>query len=116
MDMKTIAVKRENLAVLLLHMATMRDSIKKGFKRNYGLLEGRKKIKIYDDVKNVIEQAFVQEQENVSFNKEQYEMISSFLEWYLQELKKQVEKEKMKMNNDTYLALNEVHSLLKTVV
>lgn len=38
-----ITLERSEMAILVLHMNIMRKAIKKGFKTNYGALEGRRK-------------------------------------------------------------------------
>jgi hypothetical protein len=50
-----IVLERSELAILVLHMNIMRKPkpIKKGFKSNYGHFEGRKKLKEYDELKEL---------------------------------------------------------------
>jgi hypothetical protein len=89
-----IELERSELAILVLHLNIMRKPIKKGFKSNYGHFEGRKMIKFYDELKERFENEISEDQnlqsEIISFDlvTEEINMLSSFLNWYVQEYKK----------------------------
>jgi hypothetical protein len=97
MELK-MKLERSELAILVLHMNVMRKAIKKGFKASYGLLEGRRKVKLYDSVKSRLEIEFKQHtNENLNPQSDvinfvliddEINMISSFLNWYVEEIKK----------------------------
>lgn len=111
----TLQLNKPELAMLLLHMSIMRLTIKKGLKSNYGLLEGRKKVKIYDSIKKVISAHYedIEELEiehcNIDLNAEQVDMLSSFMNWYVQELKLSAEDEGYKHEG------NETLKILETI-
>ena len=110
MNNNLIPLERSELAVLVLHLNAMRNNIKKGFKRNYGLLEGKKKIKLYDEMKESFSLTFEQENENgTELDQEQLDMLQSFLEWYIEELSLEAEDEGMNYKeNESIQALERV--------
>jgi len=46
------------LSTLLLHMNVMRNNVKKGFKSNYGSAEGKRMIKVFDEIKERFSREF----------------------------------------------------------
>ncbi|MBH0176221.1 hypothetical protein IHV09_21940 [Fictibacillus sp. 23RED33] len=95
-----LTLNKVETSVLLLHMATMRNSVKKGFKKAYGSKEGKELLKRFDEVKEQLEKeigALTQEEvEKVSledrtdfhFNVNEFDMIYTFVMWYKPELQK----------------------------
>jgi competence CoiA-like predicted nuclease len=118
MNMKTkiITIEPSDLAILILHLHTMRNSIKKGLKRNYGAFEGKKKIKVFDEMKKLFSETFEQENENgTELNMDQLDMIQSFIEWYIEELYLEAEDEGIDYKeNESILALERVKEQVKS--
>jgi hypothetical protein len=114
MELK-INLERSELAILVLHMNLMRKAIKKGFKSNYGLLEGRKKIKLYDSIKERFESELKEHTEEelelqndvIDFVlvDEEINMTSSFLTWYLEEIKKSAKVQGVMPNKDEQISI-----------
>ncbi|RDI48024.1 hypothetical protein [Falsibacillus pallidus] len=58
-------------------------------KSNYGLMEGRRKNKLFDAIKFKFEAAFTQDQKDeyeFEFSFEEMDMLHSFVDWYVKEL------------------------------
>jgi hypothetical protein len=114
MELK-INLERSELAILVLHMNVMRKAIKKGFKSIYGLLEGRKKVKLYDtikerfesELKEHIEEELELQNDAIQFVliDDEINMISSFLTWYLEELKKSAKVQGVMTNKDEQISI-----------
>jgi hypothetical protein len=115
MELKII-LERSELAILVLHMNIMRKAIKKGFKSNYGLLEGRKKVKLYDTIKERFESELKEHTEEEEVDQQndaiqfvliddEINMISSFLTWYLEELKKSAKVQGVLTNKDEQISI-----------
>jgi hypothetical protein len=114
MELK-INLERSELTILVLHMNVMRKAIKKGFKSNYGLLEGRKKVKLYDiikerfesELKEHTEEEVDQQNDAIQFVliDDEINMISSFLTWYLEELKKSAKVQGVMTNKDEQISI-----------
>jgi hypothetical protein len=112
MELK-INLERSELAILVLHMNLMRKAIKKGFKSNYGLLEGRKKIKLYDSIKERFESELKEHtEEELELQNdvfvlvdEEINMTSSFLTWYLEEIKKSAKVQGVMTNKDEQISI-----------
>ncbi|GIN62765.1 hypothetical protein J27TS8_27580 [Robertmurraya siralis] len=105
-----LKLDRLELAILALHMNIMRKSVKKGFKANYGLLEGRKKIKLYDDIKEKISEGYDEEMDIVilPFSVDEIDMLSSFMNFYVLELKLAAEIETFNIKNNEVLRVLEI--------
>lgn len=107
-----LTLERHQLAILVLHMNIMRKSVKKGFKANYGLLEGRKKLKLFEKVKEKLAEEIDNEEVDIfifDLLAEEVDMLSSFLNWYVQELELQAEVDGLKTDN------NEILNVLREV-
>lgn len=89
--------------VLLVHMHVMRKSIKKVLKANYGVLEGKRLLKVYDSVKEALKEPYelleADTTHNFTFNEEQIEMIHSFLKAFLEKFEEEL-KGKVTMKAD----------------
>ena len=88
-----ILFNRLEIACLILHMHTMRDSIKKVLKSNYGKIEGKKHRKTYDEVKQILKYEFelLEEDDNETkvmflFEAAEFEMLNSFVDIYIEKL------------------------------
>jgi hypothetical protein len=110
MKKKNISLERSDLAVLVLHLNAMRNSVKKGFKRNYGLFEGKQKIKIYDAMKESFSGTFERDEVNgTELDHEQLDMLHSFIKWYIPELSLDADDEGIKWeSNESAQALERV--------
>jgi hypothetical protein len=113
MELK-INLERSELVILVLHMNVMRKAIKKGFKSSYGLLEGRKKVKLYDTIKERFESELKEHTEEVDQQNDaiqfvliddEINMISSFLTWYLEEIKKSAKAQGVMTNKDEQISI-----------
>jgi hypothetical protein len=95
-------------ATIVLHMSIMRKNIKKGFKKNYGIFEGKKYLKIYDGIVNSIGEEVDEEFETIyiDLNEKEQELLYSFLDFYLKQLSSQAEKEGLRAEKEeTYQLL-----------
>lgn len=93
---KILELEGQELGILLLHMNIMRDTVKKGMKRNYGALKGRKIVKAYDSFKDKLDGELEGEEQDkyyIEMNEEEHDILHSFLSWYCTELRKGVEKD-----------------------
>jgi hypothetical protein len=104
-----LVLERSELAILVLHMNIMRKPIKKGFKSNYGQLEGRKKVKEYDELKERFQEELNEETDPIYFNLEEQEisMLHSFLNWYVLEIQLSAEEQRASIENDEQIAILE---------
>lgn len=84
-----LILERSELAILVLHMNIMRNPIKKGFKSNYGPFEGRKKLRLYDEIKERFQDNLSEEIDPVliDLNEQELIMLKSFVNWYVFEIK-----------------------------
>lgn len=85
-----IKLEKIEMSVLLLHMKITRKNVKKGFKNNYGSKEGKELIKQYDDITNFLENSIegLEEGENeqIHLNEQEFNLLHSFLTWYVTEI------------------------------
>lgn len=94
---------REEIAVLFTHLNLMKKSIRKGFKKTYKSCWEEK----YNDYLSVIDvlESLIKDQESEienfdgTFADEQFNMLHSFINWYVVELNKR-ENNKDKINHD----------------
>jgi hypothetical protein len=84
-----LRIEQPETGTLLLHMAIMRKSVRKGFKKNYGS-NSIEVLRSYDEVKETLIR--VLEVDNAAawydlhFNIKEVEMLHSFLDFYTKEL------------------------------
>jgi hypothetical protein len=83
----------------------MRKNIKKGLKNNYGKKEGKEALKSFDEVKTNLEDSLLAIEEDnqeaaLHFNENQLNMVSSFLDWYIPEIKLTYEKAGKKLHEE----------------
>lgn len=104
-----LTLERSELAILVLHMNIMRKSIKKGFKTNYGQFEGRRKLKEYDQIKDRFMNQLNEETDPICFVLEDSEinMLHSFINWYVLEIKLSAEVQKASIENDEQIEILE---------
>jgi hypothetical protein len=101
MKSSTLTIGRSDLAVLVLHMQTMRQNIKRGLKANYGAFEGKQKVKTYDDTKRLLAESFEDETEKaITLLEDQLDILNSFLEWYVPELILEAEDEGLNLSDN----------------
>lgn len=77
------------LSTLILHMNVMRNNIKKGLKSNYGRTEGKRLIKVFDEIKERFSREFAgldKEPYEFNFVQDEIGMLHSFVSWYVQEM------------------------------
>lgn len=86
-----LRIEQQETGTLLLHMAIMRKSVRKGFKKNYGS-NSIEVLRSYDEVKetliNVLERDNCAAWYDLHFNIKEVEMLHSFLDFYTKELQK----------------------------
>jgi hypothetical protein len=115
-----LCLERSELAVLVLHMNIMRKPIKKGFKSNYGHFEGRNKLKEYDEIKELFMNELKENTEPVTFdlNNQKLNMLQSFLNWYVLEIKISAESQGADVEKDEQIVIlddinNKVNALVQ---
>lgn len=91
-----IRLKHLDIGILCLHMAMMRQNVRKGFKSNYGKAEGKERLALFDEVKGALEFELNQQFNNIEedpnkikqffFDGNELMMISSFLDFYIDKL------------------------------
>ncbi|MGG5253520.1 hypothetical protein ACQYAD_08495 [Neobacillus sp. SM06] len=114
-----LSLERSEIAILVLHMNIMRKPIKKGFKSNYGLKEGRRLIKEYDSLKLQLEDKINQEEETQIFiwNENEINMLRSFLNWYVLEISSSAETQGANIENDEqFKILTGIHNKVNRTV
>ncbi|MCS0827836.1 hypothetical protein NX029_28520 [Cytobacillus firmus] len=84
-------ISKVEMAILVVHMSAMRQSVRKGFKSNYGRKEGKEVLASYDEVKSAFQQAIEGLEEDhqavdLHFNIKEVNMLHSFVSWYAAEL------------------------------
>ena len=76
--------------VLTVHLHVMRKSIKSVLKRNYGYLEGKRLMKVYDEVKTTLKDQLEYLDENTEYpfllNEEEIDLLYSFLQAFCQKV------------------------------
>ena len=88
-----LETNQTELKQVMLALVTCRNNVKKGFKRNYGLLGHKEKLSVYDSLKEKIINRFIdlEEQEEKTFfvelDHEEVYMLNSFLEFYITSLR-----------------------------
>jgi len=112
-------VNKQQLAALVLHMSIMRKNVKKGLKSNYGSKEGKELVKVFDQIKEQLQEALLtlevtpeeDTQETILlFEENELILMRSFLSWYVTEIEvtyevagkhfDQEEKEQIELLND----------------
>ncbi|MBG9585540.1 hypothetical protein [Cytobacillus firmus] len=84
-------ISKVEIAILVVHMAAMRQNVRKGFKSKYGRKEGKEVLVSYDEVKSALQQAIDGLKEDhqavdLHFNIKEVNMLHSFVSWYAAEL------------------------------
>jgi hypothetical protein len=102
-----LCLERSELAILVLHMNIMRKPIKRGFKSNYGHFEGRKKLKEYDELKEMFMNELQENNDPVTFdlNNLELNMLQSFLNWYVLEIKISAETQGANVEKDEQIVI-----------
>lgn len=88
---------KTEIAVLLFHMALMRNNVKKGFKKKEN---GQEVLNSFDEVKTNLETKFAEietdpddyKKHTFNFNINEYKMLESFLTWYIPTVKDTLKK------------------------
>lgn len=84
----------------------MRENIKKGFKANYGLIEAKKKMSIYDELTNILSNDFEgseQEKVVIVLNDEKIDMLHSFINWYVSEIEASADLENVNIDKTEHI-------------
>jgi hypothetical protein len=114
-----LCLERSELAILVLHMNIMRKPIKKGFKSNYGHFEGRKKLKEYDELKETFMNELQESIDPVTFdlNNLELNMLQSFLNWYVLEIKISAESQGANVEKDEQIViLDDINNKVNVLV
>lgn len=97
----------------------MRKTLKKGFKANYGSLEGKRMIKLYDSIKERLETdlELIEEVNLFTYDlaPEEINMLQQFTTWYVNEIKVSVDTEKDIMTNEQLIVLEEIAKQLTKI-
>lgn len=109
-----LTLDTSELAILTLHMNIMRHNIKRGFKSNYGGSEGRDKLKVFDSVKTAISDLLDEEDKidevvscKITIDDDEFDMLHSFVNWYVEELKLSAECENCNYIDDETITILE---------
>jgi hypothetical protein len=103
-------LERSELAILVLHLNIMRNSIKKGFKVKFGILESKRKMKMYDSIKSKLETVFNEEEKDfyeTKFSIDQLETLKEFINWYVKEIRISAVKQKANIDSEETIILLE---------
>lgn len=108
-----LSLSKKEIACLILHMHAMRTNIKKVLKSNYGRKEGKKHLKTYDQVKDLLKIHFQQlenegEKEKnaiITFGETHIKMLFSFVCIYLDKLDTFLEEAKSKDENQEQIEI-----------
>lgn len=114
-----LCLERSELAILVLHMNIMRKPIKRGFKSNYGHFEGRKKLKEYDELKEMFMNELKENIDPVTFdlNNLELNMLQSFLNWYVLEIKISAESQGANVEKDEQIViLDDINNKVNVLV
>lgn len=114
-----LTLKGSELTVFVLHLNIMRKTLKKGFKANYGSLEGKRMIKLYDSIKERLETdlELIEEVNLFTYDlaPEEINMLQQFTTWYVNEIKVSVDTEKDIMTNEQLIVLEEIAKQLTKI-
>ena len=109
----TIKLTKEETKQTMLGLVVCRNPVKKGLKKVYGFFKGREYVETYDIVKEKFVGLYDDNSEQdycLEFNKAELDMLSSFLNFYINEIKKE------ERISETYLsALIALESTLEKV-
>lgn len=110
----------EEYSTITLHLNIMRKPVKKGLKNNYGLIEGIKKVKAFQKLSDIFNQNAIgiaenQEAIEIELAEEQTEMLSSFLDFYINSLLEQAAEEALEDENDIIKQLINVNRAVKEI-
>jgi len=90
MNNAKLTLTSEQAKQSMLALIVCRNSVKKGFKSSYGFFEGRKKIEIYDNVKDKFISFFDESSEEKEYHfhlsSDELTMLGSFLIFYIAEI------------------------------
>jgi hypothetical protein len=118
-----LKLDKTEISVLLLHLAMMRNNVKKFLKKKEN---GKEILQSFDEVKialeNVMEDIDIEESENklftFHFNIKEIEMLESFLAWYPNQLENTLKQAGKVKNEDKKQleCLKKIHDQLKQVL
>lgn len=115
-----LKLEKLELSSLILHMNVMRNSIKKGFKSNYGRIEGKRMLKVFDGIKECFSSEFASEDKECyefTFESGEMDMLHSFIAWYVQEIKLSAEMQGAGIEKDEQVAvLDKLNIKIKEIV
>lgn len=97
--------------MLTLHLNIMKKPAKQLFKKNYGLFEGKKQYENYKSIIKHLEECMDEnkpDQYNFLLDKEQRNLLISFLHGYINKLRKEGAKVGADLNSDTLRTLESV--------
>jgi len=79
----TLTLTGAQTEVLLVHLSVMRKNIKNVLKRNYGAFEGKRHLKVYDNIKDLLQSKLElltkEKHYPFVFDKEEIKLLHSFL-------------------------------------
>ncbi|WP_445505735.1 hypothetical protein [Niallia sp. 03091] len=114
-----LALTEAHAEVLLVHLHIMRNSIKKVLKRNYGVLKSHRLLKLYDkmkdDLKDIIEGMKAEETFPFYLEKEELNMLHSFLLMYLKKVEEEIKTKVIYQIDQVKVKENMNFALLKEV-
>lgn len=90
----TLTLNGAQTEVLIVHLSVMRKNIKSVLKSNYGSFEGKRLLKVYDGIKNLLQAKLelLTKEKHYPFllNKEEVVLLHSFLQVFFNEVTKEV--------------------------
>ena len=103
----------DEVVILSFHLSVMRKPVKKGLKKNYGLFEGKRKMKVYDAAMNKINAIdSEQEQHVIEFTEDEGAMLQQFLAFYTNELKATSDNPEEVEQDETFIILSQINERL----
>ena len=88
-----LKINQIELKQVMLGLVACRNPVKKGFLKSYGFFDGRKKLEIYDNVKDKFIDLYNEDETEqifyVELNAAQVDMLASFLNFYIGQIKKE---------------------------
>lgn len=96
-----IAIEKKDAVVLAFCMDVMKANCKEQLRKNLGIREGKKQFKVYKGVLKLLEDQFIEEQDeienemlNLDVTFEQSEVVRDFIKSFIELLEEKTEEEK----------------------
>lgn len=119
-----LKTNKQQLAAMVLHMSIMRKNVKKGLKNNYGSKEGKELTKVFDEIREQLQDALLtleitpeeDTQETILlFEEKELTLIHSFLSWYVTEIEVTYEVAGKHLNQEEKEQINSLKDFNKQI-